>query len=959
MTEAEQNAAPLFDVAFYSATRPDLVGSAADLLRHYVNHGWREGSCPHPLFDPRYVIWRAGSGWPTDVEPFGYWQQGGWQLGIAPHPLFDLARIRAVVPEGDPLAGYGATGVSSHALFDRSHYVAQAPGMPPGMDPFAHYVLHGLKAGLTPHRFFDPAYYLRHKPDVADAQLEPLAHYVQFGYAVDCHPHPLIGPAHYRAQAGDVEPITHYLQQGGMRSPHPLFDVPHYLRGTGPIEGLPLLHYLDHPAPPSTHPLFDEAWYRARTGVTGPALLHYLRQGAAEGHAPHRLFDSVGYGPVVRKIPPLLHYVSVGERQGRRPNRLFAPAFYRATSGVDTAAFLHYLQRGEAEGRAASPEFRARRYASRHLGRQIAGQIDERIDGAMAHALQHGQAVSPSMGGPVALQIAAARGGTAPVGATIVRVGPPDAEATYAQRAVLGATPVVAVADIPALVAWAATADGPVVMLAGAAFVALADLHRLIAAAPCHPVVLDRAGDVRAAGVMLRDGMAWPRGAGADPMEPALNAVFPVLTAGPVLALSSPATMAALDPGLTIAAAFLTLSRGATCQPAAQATDLAATVGGLDQPPLPWLVPEATPRPRALFIESIVPRAGFDAGSYYALQLMAMYQGFGYDVTLVPDAELAADPAIVRPVADTSVVVIQAPFAPTTAQFIADAPGEFAVIVMARHTSGGRHMEALRTRWPAARLVFHPGDLHHLREHRAAKVLGDPAAIDAAGATRDRELALVAGADVTVVVSSHERDVLAAAGLGDRVVQIDPEYANRPPAPYDPTTRSGIAFIGGFGHAPNVDAVRFLCTDVWPIVVASRPDLTLHIIGSAPPPEFDAFAGPGVIIHGRVEDLDGMLDTLRLTVAPLRYGAGVKMKLITSLAAGVPAVVTPIAVEGTGLDEAGVVLATEAAAIAMAVLALYDDAPALTRLSAAGYAAVSRRFSADAIRGRYRELVGL
>ena len=951
MTDAEQNAAPLFDVAFYSAMRPDLVGSAADLLRHYVNHGWREGSCPHPLFDPRYAVWQAGNGWPAGVEPFGYWQQGGWQLGIAPHPLFDLARIRAVVPDGDPLAGYGAAGVSSHALFDRVHYLAQAPGVPSGMDPYVHYVLHGVKAGLTPHRFFDPGYYLRHKPDVADARLEPLAHYVQFGYAVDSHPHPLIGPAHYRAQAGDVEPITHYLQQGGMRSPHPLFDVDYYLRATGPIAGLPLLHYLDHPAPPSTHPLFDEAWYRAQTGVTGPALLHYLRYGAAEGHAPHPLFDSAGYGAVVRNIPPLLHYVSVGEHQGRRPNPLFSPPFYRATSGDQPAAFLHYLQQGEAEGRAASPEFRARRYASRYLG--------GRIEGAMAHALRHGQAVPAAMRGAVAPQISAARGGTGPVDATIVRVGPPDAEAMRAQRAVLGDMRVVEVADLPALVTWAATADGPVVLLAGAAFVALADLQCLNAAAPCHPVMLDRAGDVRAAGVVLLDGMAWPRGAGSDPMEPGLNAVCTVPTAGPVLALPSPTAVAALDPGLTMAAAFLTLSRDATCQPAAQATDLAATVGGLDQPPLPWPMPEATPRPRALFIESIVPRLGFDAGSYYALQLMAMYQGFGYDVTLIPDAELAADPAVVRPVADTGVVVVQAPFAPTTAQYITDAPGDFAVIVMARHTSGGRHMEALRTRWPGARLVFHPGDLHHLREHRAASMTGDPAALDAARVTMDRELALVAGADVTVVVSSHERDVLADAGLGDRVVQIDPEYANRPPAPYDSAARSGVAFIGGFGHAPNTDAVRFLCTEIWPIVSASRTDILLHVVGSAPPAELDQFAGPSVVMHGRVEDLDGMLDTLRLTVAPLRYGAGVKMKLITSLAAGVPAVVTPIAVEGTGLNEAGVVIATDAAAIAAAVLALYDDAPALTRLSAAGYAAVSRRFSAGAIRDRYRELVGV
>ena len=749
-----------------------------------------------------------------------------------------------------------------------------------------------------------------------------------------------------------MEPITHYLEQGGTRSPHPLFDVDHYLRTTGPIEALPLLHYLNHPAPPDTHPLFAEDWYRTRTGVTGPGLLHYLTQGAADGHAPHPLFDSAGYGPVAGGLPPLLHYVTVGEQHGRRPNRLFAPPFYRATSGVHTAAFLHYLREGEAEGRAASPEFRARRYASRYLGASGGG-------GAMAHALQHGQSVPPAPAGPVAPQVVAARGGTGPIGATIVLLGTPDAEARRAQRAVLRGDTVVEVADVPALVEWAAQADGPVVLVAGAAFVARTDLRRLVTAAPCHPVVLDRAGDVRAAGVVLRDGMAWPRGPGADPMEPALNVACPALTAGPVLALPSPAALVALDPGLTLASAFLTLSRDATCQPGAQATDLAATVGGPDYAPMPWPVAADPSRPRVLFIESIVPRLAFDAGSFYALQLMAMYQGFGYDVTLVPDAELAADPAVLRPVADRGVVVIQSPFAPTTAQYIADATDDFAVIVMARYTSGGRHMEALRARWPGARLVFHPGDLHHVREYRAAELTSDQAAIEAAGATRAREMTVVAGSDVTVVVSSHECRLLADAGLGDRVVQIDPEYANRLPAPYEPGGRAGVAFIGGFGHQPNVDAVRFLCTEIWPIIGATRPDIVLHIIGSAPPAEFDRYASRSVVVHGRVEDLDGMLDTLRMTVAPLRYGAGVKMKLITSLAAGVPAVVTAVAVEGTGLDGMGVVVADDAATIAAAVLALYDDLPALARLSAAGYAAVSRRFSADAIRGRYRELVGV
>lgn len=301
------DAAPLFDVAFYSASRPDLVGSATDLLRHYVTHGWREGSCPHPLFDPKYAVWKAGAGWPEGIEPFGYWQQVGWQLGHAPHPLFDVSCIRAVVPNGDPLAGYARANVSSHALFDRAHYRAQALDLPAGMDPYAHYVLHGLRAGLTPHRLFDPAYYLLHRPDVAEAGLEPLAHYVQFGYAADSHPHPLIAPAHYRAQAGDVEPVTHYLAEGEMFSPHPLFDVAHYLAATGPIEGPPLLHYLNHPAPPATHPLFDEDSYRAQTGIVGPGLLHYLRHGAAAGHKLQPLFDSAGYAKVSWHEPPLLH----------------------------------------------------------------------------------------------------------------------------------------------------------------------------------------------------------------------------------------------------------------------------------------------------------------------------------------------------------------------------------------------------------------------------------------------------------------------------------------------------------------------------------------------------------------------------------------------------------------------------------------------------------------------------
>ena len=951
-------AAPLFDPVFYAARRPDLAGSDDDLLRHYVNHGWREGSAPHALFDPLWAVRQAGAAWPADTEPFGVWQQGGWQLQIPPHPLFDRPGLTPYLPPGDPLAGWARSGRSPHPLFDRAHYLAQSSAIPPGMDPFTHYSAFGHRLGLVPHRLFSPAYVLQQRPDIGDG--EPLAHYAQGGADADLHPHPLVAPAHVRAQAGAaVEPVTYLITSDPALSPHPLFDPTWYLRGAGPVAvevgELPLLHYLDHDAPADPCWLFDEAGYRARTGVRGPGLVYYLTTGWRDGMAPHPLFDSAGYGPVANHLAPLAHYACEGERNGRRPNRLFSPAFYRAVYRAVTPVapgavdpeqhpFQHYVLLGEAAGRAASPEFRARRYASRFMA-GVGGS-------PMAHALVHRYGVPPAPPGPRAPAIAAARGGTGPVGAAIVRLGPGDPEA---QRALPGD---VTLPDLAALRDWAMTAAGPVVLLHGAAFMALADLQRLVAGGLCHPVMLDRAGDVRSAGVTLGGGLARPRGTGADLAEPALNAVVRVRTTGPVLALPSPDALRSIDCDQSWAAAFLALSAEAILLPGAQATDLAATLGGPD--PAPVLCSTLPPRPalRALLIDSIVPRMGFDAGSYYALQLMAMLQSFGYAVTLVPDAEMAAPPDVVRVVTDRGVMVQQTPFAPTAAAYIAATPDEYAVILLSRFTSGGRHLAAVRARWPAARIVFHPGDLHYLREQRAATLTNDPDALAAAAVTRTQELAMVAGSDMTVVVSAAELALLQAEGLGDRAVQVDPEYANRPPAPYDAAQRHGVAFIGGFGHAPNVDAVRWLCTEIWPRVTAARPDLVLHVVGSAPPPEFSRYASPSVQIRGRVDDLDGLLDTLRLTIAPLRFGAGVKMKLITSLAAGVPAIVTPIAVEGTGL-EPSVVVADDAPAFAAAILGTYDDLGHLQTLSDTGIASVQERFSAGTIHARYRTATGV
>jgi len=110
--------------------------------------------------------------------------------------------------------------------------------------------------------------------------------------------------------------------------------------------------------------------------------------------------------------------------------------------------------------------------------------------------------------------------------------------------------------------------------------------------------------------------------------------------------------------------------------------------------------------------------------------------------------------------------------------------------------------------------------------------------------------------------------------------------------------RQDIAFIGGYKHPPNVDAVHWLVKEVWPAISKAVPDATLRICGSHMPKEFYEYASDSISIDGFIPDLEEFLAGLKLTIAPLRFGAGLKGKVASSIGAGVPCVGTDIAFEG-------------------------------------------------------------
>ncbi len=160
--------------------------------------------------------------------------------------------------------------------------------------------------------------------------------------------------------------------------------------------------------------------------------------------------------------------------------------------------------------------------------------------------------------------------------------------------------------------------------------------------------------------------------------------------------------------------------------------------------------------------------------------------------------------------------------------------------------------------------------------------------------------------------------------------------------------RRDVAFIGGYQHPPNVDGALFFALEILPLVRQHLPDIRFHIVGSNPPSELLALQNETIAVTGFVPELGPLLDRMRLSVAPLRYGAGIKGKIGTSLSHGLPCVATPLAVEGMALaNEREVLVATTPAEFASAVVRGCTDAALWDRLSANGLTFVRDQYSFD------------
>ena len=342
-------------------------------------------------------------------------------------------------------------------------------------------------------------------------------------------------------------------------------------------------------------------------------------------------------------------------------------------------------------------------------------------------------------------------------------------------------------------------------------------------------------------------------------------------------------------------------------------------------------VPKAARRlqgnPTILVIDSYVPLYDRESGCVRLLNILKLLLNLGYSVIFFPDNGYPEQPY-------TSVLQqlgIEVIYGTAQRYNLEEKLIKYLPLIdgvwLCRPELCDKYMDLIRLKTKVP-IIYDTVDLHFLRLKRQKDYL-DPSYQNTSWSWetyQKLELNYANQAEATVVVTEDEKQVLSSLGVKNVWVipNIHEEIYLSEKVAFD--QRSGLVFIGSYNHPPNIDAVKWLCLEIMPLVWASRPDITVNLLGSNLKDEVKELASDQVVVTGYVPEVEPYFQKNRIFVAPLRFGAGMKGKIGQSLSLGLPTITTRIGAEGMGLiDHQDVLIADTAEEFAQAVIELYDN----------------------------------
>ncbi len=331
-------------------------------------------------------------------------------------------------------------------------------------------------------------------------------------------------------------------------------------------------------------------------------------------------------------------------------------------------------------------------------------------------------------------------------------------------------------------------------------------------------------------------------------------------------------------------------------------------------------------RKTLLVVDHYVPHWDRDAGSRSVLAYLRCFLAAGFSVKFIGENFAAHQPYTDQMERMGIEVLVGPHFRDNLANWLVENGRELDYVLLCRSHTAAAWIDPVRAN-SKAKILFYGVDLLSRTHARAHERLADPQHLELAEFHRAAESKVLSRVDWIYYPSpdevAHLKQEHPALNVSWLPLVTYPEPERTTPSFAE---RNGLLFVGGFPHPPNKHAVLWFCGEVWPRIKAARPGMRFTIAGAKPPPEILALEGDGVTVRPDLSDaeLRELYFAHRLAVVPLRYGGGIKGKVLEAMFLGTPLVATPVAMEGLAGDGTHAFVAEEAT-FAETVLHAYSD----------------------------------
>jgi O-antigen biosynthesis protein len=348
-----------------------------------------------------------------------------------------------------------------------------------------------------------------------------------------------------------------------------------------------------------------------------------------------------------------------------------------------------------------------------------------------------------------------------------------------------------------------------------------------------------------------------------------------------------------------------------------------------------------------LVIDHYVPTYDKDAGSRTIDQYMKLLLEMGLNVKFVGDNFAKPEPYTSK-LQQLGIEVFYGPwYSKNIKEWIKENGNSIDYVFFSRPHITIKYLDWVKLHTDA-KLIYYGHDLHYLRCLREYNLFKKENLLEASNKWKGIENQIFQNIDVVYSLSQLELDEIKKqhSSLKSRKIPVFIYDHFEKMSTYK---KENLLFVGGFNHSPNVDAVIWFVKYILPKITDEIPDIKFYIVGSNPPNEIRKLASANIIVTGDVTDdqLKSYYNQCRLVVVPLRYGAGVKGKILEAMYHQVPIITTSVGAEGYVNHESLLTVANEPDHFANQVVSLYKNTSVWEKISKSSLEYVKNYFSKE------------